>query len=1029
MSPAYAELCSWSNASFLRGASHPEEMVQAAHALGYSALAITDKHEIGGVVRAHIAAKQCGMKLLIGAEIDTVEAELPSVVLIARNRLGYARLCRLLTECKRSRPRGEPGVPFQRIVDNAKDCVGILLGSCPEAQARAFLQAFHEYGALAMSRLFHPGEEGRNRSLEALSEATHLPLIATGRARCHEPERTMLLDVLTAIREGRTVADCGYRLEPNEESALQLPQRIADRFQRMGRSDALERTLHLADACSFSLDELRFVYPRRHLPPGESPASYFRGLVMAEATQRYGAALKDEVRHQLNHELALILRLGVEGFFLTMYDIIRFARGRGILCQGRGSAANSALCYALGITAVEPVSSGLLFERFLSEERNEPPDIDVDFEHERREEVIQFVYERYGRDHAGLVCENIRYRPRSAIRDVGKALGLRGDAIDRLAKRVDRREWNETIEADSLRECGVDLDSTLAQQLQLLVPQLLDFPRHRGTHVGGMIVTDSPLIDTIPLEDAAMEGRSILPWDKNDCKALGICKFDLLGLGILTAIRKTFALVKQHTDQNLSLHTIPSDDPETYARVQAADTVGVFQLESRAQMSSLPRLKPTRFYDIAIAISLIRPGPIQGGMVHPYLRRRAGEETVTYPHPALEPILARTLGVPLFQEQVMRIAVSAAGFTPGEADELRRAMGAWRRRGRMSCVRQRLIDGMRAQGISVSFAEQIVKQIEGFGEYGFPESHAISFALLAYASAFLKTHYPAAFVAALLNSQPMGFYAPHTLIEDVQRHGVSIRPIDVVHSHWDCTLEDGDIRLGVRLVRHLGPTACARFEAARRGHSFDSIQAFSERTRFDRRALAALARAGAFRSLHNMDLSQGPLTRRQAFWEVLRPSLCPDNLALPLNDDPPVAMPALTLQEEVRADYVTTGTSPLAHPVVFLRPELTQQGVSPVVDLSLKANACWVWVGGLVIARQHPQTAKGFVFLSLEDETGILNVVIHPRLFARKRSVVTQSPFLVVGGELQSRQGATSLRAVTLRTLDESLSIPSRDFR
>jgi len=715
----------------------------------------------------------------------------------------------------------------------------------------------------------------------------------------------------------------------------------------------------------------------------------------------------------------------VEGFYLTMHDIIQFARSRGILCQGRGSAANSVVCYALGITAVEPVSRGLLFERFLSAERNEPPDIDVDFEHERREEVIQYVYRHYGREHAGLVCENIRYRPRSAIRDVGKALGLPADALDRVAKGVGRRQWEEVLSPDFLRHVQLSDDATTVTQWHTLIGQILGFPRHRGTHVGGMVVTHDPLVESAPVEDAAMPDRTILPWDKDDCSALGICKFDLLGLGILTAIRKSFSLIEQHGGPTYALHTVPADDAPTFAQVARADTVGVFQLESRAQMSTLPRLRPARFYDLAVAISLIRPGPIQGGMVHPYLRRRNGEEPVTYAHPDLEPILARTLGVPLFQEQVMRIAITSAGFTPGEADELRRAMGAWRRTGSMKKVQERLIQGMTARGIERAYAQQIYRQIEGFGEYGFPESHAISFALLAYVSAYLKTHHPAAFAAALLNSQPMGFYAPHTLLEDAKRHGVTLQPIDVTHSHWDCTLEEGALRLGLRLVHGLGPAAKESFEQARAGKSFVSIDDFSKRTGLDRRALGTLARAGAFQSLS----PDGPIGRRDAFWSVLRPADDAEHPALDLGDDPNTLLAPYTPREAVHADYQTTGVSPQAHPVAFLRPHLAQQRVQPVAQLAARPDAQWVWVGGLVIARQHPQTAKGFVFLSLEDETGILNVIVNPTLFAEHRLVITKSPFLLVGGELQNRRGTQSLRAVTLHALNESTTLRSRDFR
>ena len=772
-----------------------------AASLGYGALAIADVNEVGGVVRAHVAAKKHGLSLLVGVELTILDDGVPPIVLLARDRAGYGQLCRMLTEAKITRPRGEAGLAIDRLLTSPASLIAVLTGPCPIEIASRLVSSFGDDAALGVSRNYLPGEAQLLSQSRALSNATGLPLVALGDARYHHPLRKHVADTLTAIRVNRPIADCGYELQANGERHLRSSSELATRFHDAGLGPAFDHAARLAERCRFSMDELRFVYPEKHLPVGETPISFFVGTVMQGARERYGDPIPDRAMAQLSHELDLIARLQVEGFFLTMYDIVQFARSQQILCQGRGSAANSAVCYALGITSVDPVGAGLLFERFLSEERGEPPDIDVDFEHERREEVIQWVYSRYGREHAGLVCTNICYRPKSAVRDVGKALGLGPDQVDRLAKGISYHEVDAGLSNERLIDAGVDPNARVSMQLRDILPQLLRFPRHRGTHVGGMVVTQEPLVETAPLENAAMEGRTILPWDKDDCDALGMCKFDLLGLGILTCIRKAFVLVSKHHDQVLSLATIPQGDSLTYERVSAGDTIGAFQVESRAQMSMLPRLRPQRFYDLVVAISIIRPGPIQGGMVHPYMRRRNGEEPVTFPHPRLIPILARTLGVPLFQEQVMRMAVEVAGFTPGEADELRRAMGAWRRRGDMSDVRDRLIKGMTSRGIAKEYAEQIYKQIQGFGEYGFPESHAISFALLAYASAYLKAHYPAVFACALLNSQPMGFYAPHTLVEDAKRHGVVILPIDVERSGWDCTIEHGAMRIGLRYVR------------------------------------------------------------------------------------------------------------------------------------------------------------------------------------------------------------------------------------
>ena len=1033
---SFSELQSRTHASFLAAASSPEEMVETAAALEYSALAITDLNEVGGIVRAHEAAKRANIKLCIGAEVTVLERHTPNVLLLAKNKLGYSRLTRLLTHARRSRPRGEPALSLGDLTANPEGLLCLLTAPTTPETVRRLQSAYGDDLSLTITQSYTPNAAQRLRDTQHLSELTGIALCASGAPRYHTPLRKPLMDVLTAVAHNTDLASCGYLLQANGEQHLQAPHVIHERFAHVGLSHAVDRANLLAERCQFSLDELRFVYPEKHLPPGETPITYFRQLVAQGASERYGAHPSPQVKQQLEHELELIESLRVEGFFLTMFDIIRFARSQGILCQGRGSAANSAVCYALGITSVEPVRAGLLFERFLSLERGEPPDIDVDFEHERREEVIQWVYDFYGRDHAGLVCTNICYRPRSAVRDVGKALGLTLDQTDRLAKRLSQWTMDAPLEPGMLLEAGVDPESNIAYQLRELVPQILGFPRHRGTHVGGMIVTAEPLIDVAPLENAAMENRAIIPWDKDDVDALGMCKFDLLGLGILTALRKSMSLIEQHEGRKYHLASIPQGDELTYERISASDTIGTFQIESRAQQSMLPRLQPTCFYDLVIAISIIRPGPIQGGMVHPFLRRRNGEEPITFPHPSLVPILARTLGVPLFQEQVMRMAVEVAGFSPGEADELRRKMGAWRKRGSMGDVKERLITGMTERGISPQYAEQIFKQIQGFGEYGFPESHAISFALLAYASAWLKTHYPAHYVAGMLNSQPLGFYSPHTLIEDAKRHGVVFLPIDVEHSQWDCTLEKRAVRLGLRYVSGLGDAAQSRFIAACSSRPFRTVDAFASLTRFDRGALTKLAHAGAFRSLNRQLDPHSPATirlcRRAAFWNVLRPRSGPTERQIPLPDDPRASFPSMTRQEEVRADFEATGVSADAHPVTFLRESLAARGAVAIADLAQLRDGIKTKTAGLIIGRQHPTTAKGFVFVSLEDETGLLNVIISPQLFARQKTEITRYPLVMIEGQLQSATGSVSLKAsqvIPLTKLHEQPDIRSRDFR
>ncbi|MFW5693157.1 MAG: DNA polymerase III subunit alpha, partial [Thermoguttaceae bacterium] len=838
----YAELHAKTNFSFLEGASHPEEMVRRAGELGYAALAVTDRNSLAGVVRAHGAAKEAGVKLLVGAEVTPDDAA--PAVLLAMDRHGYGRLARLLTVGRRRAEKGECRLTMADVAEHAEGLIACVIGDPrrvggsrrgsdqvhPRGDVLTYRDAFPGRCYLLAELDRGPDDRGQLERFRQCAREAGVPLAAAGGARFHVPERRPLCDVLTAIRLGSTVAEAGEHLLPNAERYLKSPQAMAELFA--AAPDAVRRTLEVAERCHFSLDELRYEYPEELAPPGLSPIEYLRKLTAEGARERYPNAahfvaarreasgiteepggsrrsanktppngpkvsgverypsgVPERVRGLIEHELALIEEMHYEAYFLTVWDLVRFARERGILCQGRGSAANSAVCYCLGVTSVDPERMDVLFERFISRERNEAPDIDVDFEHERREEVLQYLYEKYGRDRAGMTAEVITYRPRSAVREVGKALGLSLDRVDRLAKQMEHFHGDERELNDRCREAGIDPKSTVGKQLIELVGELVGFPRHLSQHTGGMVMTRGPLCELVPIENAAMPGRTVIQWNKDDLDELGILKVDCLALGMLTAIRKCFDLVRGHAGRELSLAAIPPGDEGTYDMICRADTMGVFQIESRAQMSMLPRLRPRCFYDLVIEVAIVRPGPIQGDMVHPYLRRRNGEEPVTYPNEAVRQVLEKTLGVPLFQEQAMRLAMVAAGFTPGEADRLRRAMGAWRRQGVIDEFHLRLVDGMTRNGFTPEYAETVFRQIRGFGEYGFPESHAASFALLVYASAWLKRHYPAAFTAALLNSQPMGFYAPAQLVRDARAHGVEVRPVDVNRSGWECMLE------------------------------------------------------------------------------------------------------------------------------------------------------------------------------------------------------------------------------------------------
>ena len=1089
--PPYAELHGRSNFSFLEGGSHPEELVEKAHALGYEAIAITDRATLAGIVRAHGMAKQiaasaqavggdptginrpAGIKLIVGAHLEPVDA-MPLVVW-ATSRTGYSQLCRLLTKGYAAAAGDAAGavhdaganacrLSFADVAAHAEGLLaGVPLAAIPAAgmrdadgrrdaseAVRQWRDVFDDRLVALAEVALEGDDEERLQWFAAVGRQTRVPLVAAGDVRYHERSRLPLFDALTAIRHGSTVEEVRGRLLSNGERHLHDRRNIAARFATL--TGAVERSVEIARQCTFSLAELRYEYPDANVPAGRSPAEHLADLAWRGAAKRYAngipGGIPEKVRSLIEHELALVAELGYEAYFLTVFDIVRFARRRGILCQGRGSAANSAICYCLGITSVDPARMDVLFERFISRERCEAPDIDIDFEHDRREEVLQYVYETYGRRRAAMTAEVISYRLRSAVRDMAKAVGLSLDRVEKIAGVLDVGDDVESL-PQRLTEAGLDPADDTCTRLISLVGQLVGFPRHLGQHVGGMVMTRGDLCDLVPIQPAAMHGRTVIQWDKNDLDELGILKVDCLALGMLSCIHRAFDLIEASGGTKLTLATVPAEDGSVYEMISRADTVGVFQIESRAQMSMLPRLKPACFYDLVIEVAIVRPGPIQGDMVHPYLRRRSGEEPVTFPSEAIRAVLEKTLGVPLFQEQAMRLAVVAAGFTPGEADQLRRAMGAWRRPGVIDEFRRKLVDGMRGRGLSQQFAEQVFQQIRGFGEYGFPESHAASFALLVYVSAWLKRHHPAAFTAALLGSQPMGFYAPAQLVRDAKEHGVRVLPVDVNASGWHARLEaDGTrggrksenressrmrqsspaIRLGLEQVHGLGEAAGRRVEESRRAGPFRLPHELARRARLDRESLLHLARAGAFGSLG--------LDRRRAVWEAMRCLDRPESQPLwqclegeDETDDDELLLPAMTRQEEVVADYRTAGLSLRSHPLHFERKELVERGVITAADAGVSSEGRRIQVAGIVLTKQRPATAGGMIFLTIEDETGAANIVVRPAVWQAADHAVRRAAVLVVHGRIQRRGQivhvvATSLEPLVLDTLPRM----SRDF-
>jgi len=1021
MSP-YAELHCLTPFSFLRGASTARELFERAKTQGYSALAITDECSFAGIVRAHEAAKESGVPLIVGTEVRLADGL--HLVLLVESLTGYQSLCALITKGRRRADKGE----YRLTRIDMENLGGVLALWVPASNpvredgawvARTFM------GRAWLAIELHRGSDDKARlhELLALANELGLPAAAAGNVHMHVRSRRRLQDTMTAIRHRTTVAQAGAHLFPNGERHLRSRRALAAIYP----ADLLAETVRIAERCRFSLTQLSYVYPHELVPAEHTPASWLRHLTEQGMRRRWPEGTPAKVSDQIEKELALIAELAYESYFLTVEDIVRFARSRGILCQGRGSAANSAVCFALGITEVDPARMNTLFERFISRERNEPPDIDIDFEHERREEVIQYIYAKYGRERAALAATVICYRMKSAVRDVAKALGLGIDDVDQLSRALAGWSRNESPD-ERLKERGFDPNSPVIQRVLSLAHELLDMPRHLSQHVGGFVISEQPLSHLVPVENAAMPERTIIQWDKDDLDTLGLLKIDCLALGMLTCLRKCLDLLRQHGRGDYSLATIPAEDPQTYAMLQQADTIGVFQIESRAQMSMLPRLKPACFYDLVIQIAIVRPGPIQGDMVHPYLRRRQGKEAYEPMTGKLKGVLDRTLGIPLFQEQVMELAIHGADFTPGEADQLRRGMAAWKRRGGLEPFHERLIAGFTKNGYSLEFAERVFEQIKGFASYGFPESHSASFALLAYASAWLKRHEPAAFAAALLNAQPLGFYAPAQIVQDLQRHGTKVRPIDVRYSDWDATLEEAQthpiLRLGLREIRGFNIDAATRIEQARALRPFRDVEDLCERASLDARERKLLADAGALKGLAGH--------RHRARWKIAGVER-----TLPLFEGNPATESQIVLRpptaaDDVWSDYAATGQSLGSHPVSFVRSRLRAKRCKSAIEAGRLEHGSPVRYAGLVLLRQQPATASGVTFMTLEDETGTLNAIVWRDVARQFWRVFRESTLLAIDGVIERHDGVQHLVAKSMQDyslLLEQLDARSRDFR
>ncbi|WP_278894019.1 error-prone DNA polymerase [Pseudomonas oryzihabitans] len=1023
MTPGYAELHCLSNFSFQRGASSVDQLFERARVMGYEALAITDECTLAGIVRAWQASKKHGVRLIVGAEFQVAQG--PELVLLVQDLQGYQQLCRLITLARRRADKGS----YRLLREDLDQVAGLIALWVPERDAEAesarwLLEVFPGRLWIAAELHFDQDDQVRLQQLQSLGVALGVALVATGDVHMHCRGRRALQDTITAIRHHVPVAEAGQLLFPNGERHL----RTREALGRCYPPELLEETLRIAERCTFSLAELRYQYPSEVVPEGHTATSWLRVLTEEGCAWRWPEGLSDRLRAQIQKELQLIADKAYESYFLTVHDIVRFARQQGILCQGLGSAANSAVCFALGITELDPTRINLLFERFISHERDEPPDIDVDFEHDRREEVIQYIFRRYGRQRAALTAVVSTYHAAGAVRDVAKALGLPPDQITALADCCGR--WTDNLPPpERLRESGFDPDSPLLHRILVLTGELIGFPRHLSQHPGGFVIADQTLDTLVPVENAAMEGRTVIQWDKDDLDAMGLLKVDILALGMLSALRRCFDLVKSYRGEELTLATVPQEDKPTYAMISRADTLGVFQIESRAQMAMLPRLKPQTFYDLVIEVAIVRPGPIQGGMVHPYLRRRTGQEEISYP-PELERVFGRTLGVPLFQEQVMELAILAADYTPGEADQLRRSMAAWKRHGGLEPHREQLTSRMLANGYTAEYAADIFRQIEGFGSYGFPESHAASFALLTYASCWLKCHEPAAFAAALINSYPMGFYSPDQILQDARRHRLQTLPVDVTCSDWDCSLEDvagssqPAIRMGLRMVRGLAEKAGRAVEQARRQRPFSDVTDLCLRAGLDAKARECLADAGALKGLAGH--------RFQARWAMaaIEPQL-PLFAEGAVVEEEIQELVAPTVGEDLYSDYASLGTTLGPHPISLLRPALSGRRLMSSKDLKARRHGQPARIAGLVVGRQRPGTASGVTFVTLEDEFGMVNVVVWRTLAERQRRELVASQLMRVDGTIETRDGVLHVVAGRLEDISEllqGLDTRSRDF-
>ncbi|MCU6501954.1 error-prone DNA polymerase [Rugamonas sp. A1-17] len=1041
MLPAYAELQCVSHYTFLRGASSPQQLVDRAKELGYDALAVTDECTMAGAVKAHMAAKAAGLKLVIGSQmmVTPTDGSAPFALLIlAMNKDGYGNLCELITAARMRAPKGEYLVRPNDIAAPPPDlaalrgmpgCQLVLLpryGASVqelEYQAAWLLHCAAGRSRIAMTLHFRATDDEHRDAVEQVSAQYGLPVVATGDVVMHVRSFKPVQDTMTAIRHGLPVDRCGRLLAPNAEQHLRQRLRLANLYAPA----ALQESVRLANLCDFSLDELRYEYPQEIVPEGETATSYLRTQAYLGAHWRFPGGIPDTVQNLLEKELTLIAEMAYENYFLTVYDIVRFARSNNILCQGRGSAANSAVCFCLGVTEVDPSRGTMLFERFISKERDEPPDIDVDFEHQRREEVIQYLYAKYGRTRAALTAVVTSYRPKSVLRDVGRALGVDLSIVEKVAGAAS--SWSGQADLrDRMVSCGFDPDSPVAQKWGALAEHMMSFPRHMSQHPGGFVLARTKLSRLVPVENASMEGRTIIQWDKDDIDAVGLLKVDVLALGMLSAIQRALEIISAERGERFELKDIPAEDAATYDMISKGDTIGVFQIESRAQMAMLPRMKPRTFYDLVIEVAIIRPGPIQGGMIHPYLRRREGTDPVVYPSKEMESVLSRTLGIPIFQEQVMQIAMVAAGFTPGEADQLRRAMAAWKRKGGLEHFETKLMTGMAERGYTADFAAGIVGQIRGFAEYGFPESHAASFALLAYASSWLKRHEAAAFLAALLNSQPMGFYSPSQLVQDARRHGVVVLGVDVMVSHWEAVLETVEVsvravRLGFNTIRGMQREAAWRIEEARAARSFANVHDLAVRAALNEEHLKLLAAADALAAMTG--------NRRQAMWVAAGSSPDRGLLREAAIDEMELVLQAPTDSENTLADYHNLGLTLGRHPLSYLRPRLHAMRLMTADVLHQYDDARLARGCGLVTVRQRPATANGTVFITLEDETGNVNVIVWPSLVEQQRREVMGARLLAVYGQWQSKNGVSHLvakRLVDLTHMLGELSTRSRDF-